>query len=104
MAVTRRELLTGGAAGAAGLIVGGVIGRTVGGGGEGGGGAGLTADVQQIADSRGLSAEDVRKAVKTFVPPGKPQLDEFLMFASGGHGGQILVIGVPSMRLYKVIG
>jgi len=104
MAVTRRELLTGGAAGAAGLIVGGVIGRAVGGGGEGGGGAGLTADVQQIADSRGLSAEDVRKAVKTFVPPGKPQLDEFLMFASGGPGGQILVIGVPSMRLYKVIG
>lgn len=62
MAVTRRELLTGGAAGAAGLIVGGVVGRGIGGGG--GGGAGLGGDVQQIADARGLTADEVRKAVK----------------------------------------
>jgi hypothetical protein len=26
------------------------------------------------------------------------------MFASGGHSGQVLVIGIPSMRLLKVIG
>lgn len=37
------------------------------------------------------------------MPPGKPDMDEFLIFSSGGHGGQILVIGVPSMRLYKTI-
>lgn len=30
--------------------------------------------------------------------------DEFVMFASGGHSGQVLVIGIPSMRILKVIG
>ena len=54
-----------------------------------------------IAESRGLSPEDAARAVKTFVPPGGR--DEFLLFASGGHSGQIHVIGVPSMRLLKTI-
>jgi len=35
------------------------------------------------------------------VPPGK--YDPYYMFASGGHMGQVQVIGVPSMRLLKVI-
>jgi len=104
MAVTRRELIVGGAAGATGLVVGGVIGRTVGGGGGDGGGAGLSGSAQEIAEQRGLSQQEVAQALKTFVPPGRPELDEFLIIASGGHGGQLLVIGVPSMRLYKVIG
>ena len=26
------------------------------------------------------------------------------MFASGGQGGQVLVIGVPSMRILRMIG
>jgi len=30
--------------------------------------------------------------------------DEFVMFSSGGHSGQVLVIGIPSMRILKVIG
>ena len=54
-----------------------------------------------LAQSRGLSPEDAARAVKTFVPPGGR--DEFLLFASGGHSGQIHVIGVPSMRLLKTI-
>jgi nitrous-oxide reductase len=54
-----------------------------------------------IAQSRGLSPEDAARAVKTFVPPGGR--DEYLLFASGGHSGQIHVIGVPSMRLLKTI-
>ncbi|HEX5068846.1 MAG TPA: Sec-dependent nitrous-oxide reductase [Vicinamibacterales bacterium] len=54
-----------------------------------------------IAQSRGLSPEDASRALKTFVPPGGR--DEFLLFASGGHSGQIHVIGVPSMRLLKTI-
>ncbi len=103
MAVTRRELIVGGAAGATGLVVGGVVGRAVGGDG-GGGGAGLSGSAQEIAERRGLTQEEVAKALKTFVPPGRPELDEFLIIASGGHGGQLLVIGVPSMRLYKTIG
>src|SRR5215813_4536576 len=54
-----------------------------------------------IAQSRNLSPEDAAHALKTFVPPGGR--DEYLLFASGGHSGQIHVIGVPSMRLLKTI-
>lgn len=35
-------------------------------------------------------------AQRTFVEPGK--LDEFYLFYSGGHSGQVYVAGVPSMR------
>ena len=54
-----------------------------------------------IAEARGLSPEDAAHAVKTFVPPGGR--DEYLLFASGGHSGQVHVVGVPSMRLLKTI-
>ncbi|HVL69051.1 MAG TPA: Sec-dependent nitrous-oxide reductase [Vicinamibacterales bacterium] len=54
-----------------------------------------------IAQARGLSPDDARRALKTFVPPGGR--DEFMLFASGGHSGQVHVIGVPSMRLLKTI-
>jgi nitrous-oxide reductase len=56
---------------------------------------------QAIAEARGLTPKDVEAALKTYVPTGK--YDDYLMFASGGHSGQVLVIGVPSMRLLKVI-
>jgi nitrous-oxide reductase len=59
-------------------------------------------DVGDIAQARGLSQADVTAALKTYVPTGK--MDEYLLFSSGGHGGQVLVIGIPSMRLLKVIG
>jgi nitrous-oxide reductase len=55
----------------------------------------------QIAETRGLSPEDAARALKTFVPPGGR--DEYMLFASGGHSGQVHVIGVPSMRLLKTI-
>jgi len=106
MPLSRRELVQGAAAGGAGLVVGGVIGKAVGGGddggGGGGGGAGLSGKAQEVADARGLTPEDVTRAVKTFVPPGKHG-DEYFIFASGGHSGQIIVVGVPSMRILKVI-
>jgi nitrous-oxide reductase len=54
-----------------------------------------------IAESRGLSPDDAARALKTFVPPGGR--DEYFLFASGGHSGQVHVIGVPSMRLLKTI-
>ena len=40
-------------------------------------------------------------AEKTYVPPG--DLDEYYMFSSGGHSGQIYVYGVPSMRHLSTI-
>jgi nitrous-oxide reductase len=103
MAITRRELIQGGAAGAAGLVVGGAVGYGIGSSGDGnGGGSGLSGSAQDVIDARGLSPEDVTRALKTFVPPGK--FDEYYLFASGGHSGQIIVVGVPSMRILKVIG
>ncbi len=59
-------------------------------------------DINAVIEDRDLTPEDVLAAVKTFLPTGK--YDEYLLFASGGHSGQVLVIGVPSMRLLKVIG
>src|SRR5688572_743257 len=58
-------------------------------------------DLATLAQSRNLSPEDAAHALKTFVPPGGR--DEYLLFASGGHSGQVHVIGVPSMRLLKTI-
>ncbi len=58
-------------------------------------------NLQTIASARGLTPEEMEGAMRTFVPPGKR--DEYYMFASGGHSGQIHVIGVPSMRLLKTI-
>jgi nitrous-oxide reductase len=63
--------------------------------------AGLPAEAMQIAQARGLTPDEITAALKTYVPSGK--LDEYILFASGGHSGQVLVIGVPSMRLLKVI-
>lgn len=106
MPITRRELLSGAAVGAGGLVIGGVAGGLIAGGdddGGGGGGSGLSGQANDVAKERNLSPEDVTRAVKVFVPPGQ-QTDEFFLFSSGGHSGQILVIGVPSMRILKVIG
>lgn len=40
-------------------------------------------------------------AMKTYVAPG--DLDEFYLFSSGGHSGQVFVYGVPSMRHLSTI-
>lgn len=64
-------------------------------------GRGPTADIGGIARERGLTDADIVAAVKTYQPSGK--MDEYLMFASGGHSGQVLVLGIPSMRLLKLI-
>ncbi len=59
-------------------------------------------DIQAIAKQRGLTPDDIMAAVKTYVPSGK--YDDYVMFSSGGHSGQVFVIGLPSMRLLRVIG
>lgn len=57
---------------------------------------------QTIAEQRGLTEADIRAAVMTYTPSGV--MDQYLMFASAGHSGQVLVVGMPSMRLLRTIG
>lgn len=105
MSVTRREFIGTAGAGVAGLVVGGVAGRLAGPDRDGGEGAQtISGNAGDIAKARGLSPDDVTRAVKTFVPPGKPGMDEFFIISSGGHSGQVMVMGVPSMRIHKIIG
>lgn len=65
-------------------------------------GGGMSADLRSLMQARGLTEEDVSAALKTYTPTGRK--DEFLLFASGGHGGNLIVIGVPSMRILKYVG
>ncbi len=64
--------------------------------------AGVGQDAAAIIAERGLTPENVVAALKTYMPSG--QYDPFIMFSSGGHSGQVHVIGVPSMRLLRTIG
>ncbi len=79
------------------LVVGAVLGlgAAVVGDGQSGG------RYEKLASKRGLSPGEAEAALATFTPPGEH--DEYLMFASGGHSGQMYVIGVPSMQLLKTI-
>ncbi len=63
--------------------------------------AGLGAAADAIIAERALTPDDVTAALKTFTPTGRH--DEYVMFSSGGHAGQVFVIGIPSMRLLKTI-
>jgi nitrous-oxide reductase len=63
--------------------------------------AGLPSDALALARERGLTPDDVYAALATYVPGGKA--DDYVMFASAGHGGQVIAIGIPSMRILKVI-
>ncbi|MBS1172898.1 MAG: Nitrous-oxide reductase, partial [Proteobacteria bacterium] len=58
--------------------------------------------LQDVMKRRNLSQQDLLAAAKTYVPTGKR--DEFLAFSSGGQSGQVIVYGVPSMRILKYIG
>jgi nitrous-oxide reductase len=77
-----------------GLILG-VVGARLGAGTATGGTLALA------ASDRGLTGEQAEAALASFVAPGEH--DDYLMFSSGGHSGQVHVIGVPSMRLLKTI-
>jgi len=69
---------------------------------SGAGGDGGGASVRDLMQARSLSEADVVAALKTYTPSGRT--DPFVMFASGGHSGQVIVIGIPSMRILKYIG
>ena len=56
----------------------------------------------RASDISKASASDIAAAAqKVYVPPG--EMDEYYMFASGGHSGQVYVYGVPSMRHISTI-
>lgn len=61
----------------------------------------LPASAMQIAQERGLSPDDINAALMTYLPSGK--WDEYISFMSGGHSGNIIAVGVPSMRILKNI-
>ena len=58
-------------------------------------------ELQKVMKARGLSEIDVIRAAKTYNPTGGR--DEFVVFSSGGQSGQVIVYGVPSMRILKYI-
>ncbi len=57
--------------------------------------------LEQVMKERGLTQKDVLAAAKTYVPTGGR--DEYLVFSSGGQSGQVIVYGIPSMRILKYI-
>jgi nitrous-oxide reductase len=59
-------------------------------------------ELQKVMKARGLSEIDVIRAAKTYNPSGVK--DEFVVFSSAGQAGQVIVYGVPSMRILKYIG
>jgi nitrous-oxide reductase len=56
---------------------------------------------RESRQQRATASDVTDAAVKTYVKPG--DLDEYYLFASGGHSGQVYVYGVPSMRHLSTI-
>ena len=57
--------------------------------------------LEKVMKDRGLTEKDILAAAKTYTPTGGR--DEYLAFASGGQSGQVIVYGIPSMRILKYI-
>ena len=77
------------------LVVGAVLG-------VGGASAAWSAEsLQDVMQRRGLTEKDLLAAAKTYTPTGGR--DEYLVFSSGGQSGQLIVYGIPSMRILKYI-
>ncbi len=57
--------------------------------------------LQEVMQQRGLTENDLLAAAKTYHPSGLK--DEYVVFSSGGQSGQVIVYGVPSMRILKYI-
>ncbi len=57
--------------------------------------------LKKVMKRRGLSQKDLLAAAKTYTPTGKR--DEYIVFSSGGQSGQVIVYGIPSMRILKYL-
>ena len=55
-----------------------------------------TAPRERAHRGGGATSDVAIAAQKTYIAPG--DLDEYYLFSSGGHSGQVYVFGVPSMR------
>ncbi len=64
--------------------------------------AGGNGELAEVAKKRKLSPDELLAAAKTYEPDGVH--DPYICISSGGQSGQLLVYGVPSMRLIKVVG
>ncbi len=63
--------------------------------------ASAASELEKVMKERGLSDKDILAAAKTYTPSGMH--DKYLVFSSGGQSGQVIVYGVPSLRLLKYI-
>jgi len=59
-------------------------------------------ELEKVMKERHLSQQDLLAAAKTYTPSGGR--DKYIVFSSGGQSGQVIVYGVPSMRILKYIG
>ena len=58
-------------------------------------------ELEKVMKKRGLSETDILAAAKTYTPSGMH--DKYVVFSSGGQSGQVIVYGVPSMRILKYV-
>ncbi len=96
-----RRLMIGGMGAAAAVPAAGAILGSVGGHAAAQDDDDLSGSANDIIEERELTPDDVSAALETYMPSGK--MDEYMMFASSGHAGQVFAIGVPSMRLFRTI-
>ncbi len=64
--------------------------------------ASASSELEKVMKERGLTQEDLLAAAKTYLPSGAR--DDYIVFSSGGQSGQMIVYGVPSMKILKYIG
>ena len=83
------------------LLIAGLVAACSSGGPASPAAGGASDGLAALMKTRNLSETDVRNALMTYTPSGRH--DEYYLLASGGHSGQVVVIGVPSMRILKYI-
>lgn len=63
--------------------------------------ASAASSLEDVMKARGLTQKDLLAAAKTYTPTGGR--DEYIAVSSGGQSGQVIVYGIPSMRILKYV-